>query len=205
VLTANANDPGGVAGSADALFWTNAGTSTIGGGLQPLTGAVGMTALLGAPDGGDDDAGAGDDAGASDDAGAASDDAGGATFATGQNDPVSIALDGANLYWTNTGTTANSFADGAIMTVPTSGGTPKVLAASQASPANLAVDGHDVYWTNSGTLANRYTDGAVMRVPVGGGTPTLLASGQDSPVGVAVDASNVYWTTASGAVLEMAK
>jgi hypothetical protein len=203
VLTANEPSPGGVAGSADAVFWTNAGKITIGGGVQALTGAIGMTALSSAPDAGSDDAGAGDDAG--DDAGAAADDAGSAAFATGQNDPASIALEGASLYWTNTGTTANNYTDGAIMTVPTSGGTPKVLAASQASPANLAVDGKDVYWTNSGTLANSYADGAVMSVPVAGGTPTVLASGQDSPMGIAVDATSIYWITANGAVLKMAK
>ncbi len=203
VLTANETSPGGVAGSANAVFWTNAGKITIGGGIQPLTGAIGMTTLSSALDAGSDDAGAGDDAG--DDGGAATDDAGSAVFATGQNDPASIALDGANLYWTNTGTTANDYTDGAIMTVPTSGGTPKVLAASQASPANLAVDGHDVYWTNSGTQANGYKDGMIMSVPIAGGTPTILASGQSSPVGIAVDASNVYWTTTNGAVLEMAK
>jgi hypothetical protein len=91
------------------------------------------------------------------------------------------------------------------MTVPTSGGTPKTLAAAQASPASLAVDGTNVYWTNYGTLANNYADGSLMSVPVAGGTPTVLASGQDSPRSLAVDATNVYWTTTNGAVFKMAK
>jgi hypothetical protein len=196
LLTASENSPAGVAGSATAVFWTNAGRVAVGGGLQPLTGTIG-TMALGAPDAGGDDA--------SDDGGAAADDAGSGAFVSGQNDPGSIALVGANLYWANTGTTANNYTDGEIMTVPASGGTPKVLAASQASPANLAVDGNAVYWTSSGTLANDYADGAVMSVPVVGGTPTVLASGQDSPIGIALDASNVYWTTTNGAVLKMRK
>jgi hypothetical protein len=196
LLTAHENSPGGVAGSADAVFWTNAGMVAGGGGLQPLTGSIGTMALGG-------DAGAGDDAG--DDAGAATGDAGSSAFVSGQNDPAAIAIDAANLYWTNTGTTANNYADGAIMTVPTSGGTPKTLAAAQASPASLAVDGTNVYWTNYGTLANNYADGSLMSVPVAGGTPTVLASGQDSPRSLAVDATNVYWTTTNGAVFKMAK
>ncbi len=102
--------------------------------------------------------------------------------------PYGIAVDGANVYWTTE-------MGGAVMKVPTGGGTPTTLASGQTEPFGIAVDGANVYWTARG-------DGTVMKVPIAGGTPTPLASAQTEPFGIAVDGANVYWTdNGSGTVM----
>jgi hypothetical protein len=107
------------------------------------------------------------------------------TLATGQNVPVSIAVDGAHVYWVNAG-------DGTVKEVPVGGGSVTTLASGQENPTSLAVDGTNVYWVDQGT-GQPFADGMVNEVPVGGGSVTTLASGQKSPVSVAVEGTNVYW------------
>jgi hypothetical protein len=127
--------------------------------------------------------------------------AGGAatTLATGQNNPLRVATDGVNVYWTDEGTANDqAFApddtDGAVMAVPVGGGTPIAIASNQFMMGGLATDGASVYWTRAGTNSTA-TDGAVMKAPVGGGTSTPLATGQYFPTEIAVDATSVYWIT----------
>jgi hypothetical protein len=69
------------------------------------------------------------------------------TLASGQNNPVQIAIDGAYVYWTNAGTYPN--ADGAVVKAPLSGGSPTTLAPNQDAPLGIAVDATSVYWTTN--------------------------------------------------------
>jgi len=102
------------------------------------------------------------------------------TLATGQS-ASSIAVDGANVYWTNW----SADLVGAVMRAPLSGGIPQTIASGQTVPHAITVDAHNVYWANDGNL---------MRVPMAGGSPEALVSNQTSINGIAVDGTNVYWT-----------
>jgi hypothetical protein len=97
----------------------------------------------------------------------------------------SIAVDSANLYFTN------SVPNGSVLKVSLAGGVPQVLAAGLAMPIGLALDGTNVYWTDS-------LDGTVMKVSLDGGPSVVLATGQGAAAYVAVDSSSVYWTSVDG-------
>jgi hypothetical protein len=102
-----------------------------------------------------------------------------------------IAVDGTNAYW----------AEGAVMKVSLSGGTPDAGTPSPLASGNqaqrIATDGTNVYWTSK--------DGDVSKVPVGGGAVVVLASGQDQPWDIAIDAHCVYWTNRGGTVMTIRK
>lgn len=89
-----------------------------------------------------------------------------------------LAVDGQNLYWTDTNL---------VIQLTLSGGSAVTLSSTQgSSPWGVAVDAQSVYWTDSAA-------GAVMKVAIGGGTPTTLATGQSGPTVMTVDATSVYW------------
>jgi sugar lactone lactonase YvrE len=105
-------------------------------------------------------------------------------LASQQVNPVSVAVEGASVYWTDY---ANGAGDaGTVMKVSANGGTPTVLAAGQYAPKGIAVDETSVYWTNE-------LGGTVMKVSMAGGTAITLAPGQQSPQGIAVDKTRVFW------------
>lgn len=120
-------------------------------------------------------------------------------LASAQASPLAVVLTDDTVYWVSAGTYEYgqcSAADGKVMKVAKSGGTPVALASGQACPVDLAVDGDHVYFVNEGTfLSQAYQyDGAVMRVPVAGGSAEAVMVGQVVPYGVAVDDKAVYWT-----------
>ena len=64
----------------------------------------------------------------------------------------SVAVDAANVYWSNPGTFGNDYTDGAVMRVPLAGGTPVAVATAQHGPFGVAVHGaYRFYWANQGT------------------------------------------------------
>jgi hypothetical protein len=123
-------------------------------------------------------------------------------LATVQAQPSFLAVDGANLYWSDFGSAANGFQDGAIYQMPKGGGPILALATGQASAGPLAIDDANVYWTTFYSGCAPLSDGGacpansgtVSQVPIGGGPVLQLASKQPLPYDIAVDANDVYWS-----------
>jgi hypothetical protein len=139
------------------------------------------------------------------------------TLASALQNPQDIAVDAANVYWTEGGS-------GKVMKVSTSGGTPSTVASNQSAVLSLAIDSQNAYWTAGGgvfqaplsggapvTLSTTpgfdvTTDGTdvffsssagVFSVPIGGGTATFLGGKEDDTTNppLAVDADYVYYKT----------
>lgn len=111
-------------------------------------------------------------------------------LASGQSYPTEIAVSSSVVFWINSGP------NGAIMQVPSSGGTVSVAAASQTTPTNLAVDSASVYWT---------IDIGIRKVPISGGLPTAVTNWGSAyhPRGLALDASSIYWLSDAGEVRKL--
>ena len=109
-------------------------------------------------------------------------------LASGQENPVALAVDATSVYWTNHGS-GQFTSDGSVMSVPIAGGTPVTLAPGRVAPGGIAVDASNVYWTEYG--GNGKALGAVMAVPLAGGNPTSLVPARTDPGSLVVDATNV--------------
>ncbi len=96
------------------------------------------------------------------------------TLVSGRSGPSCVAVEGTNVYFSDTSVNAVPIGGGAVVTLSASG-----------SPLSVAVDAENVYWTIEQT--------AVMKVPLGGGTAVTLALG-DNPSRIAVNATSVFWT-----------
>ncbi|MHB8418394.1 MAG: NHL repeat-containing protein [Myxococcales bacterium] len=124
-------------------------------------------------------------------------------LATLQRRPSAVAADARNVYWTDYGSTANDFQDGAVYQMPVGGGPILALATGQTAAGALAVDQANVYWV-TGFSGCPLPDagqpcpansGTVNQIPIGGGGPALLlAAGQAYPTAIAVSNGLVYWS-----------
>jgi hypothetical protein len=106
-------------------------------------------------------------------------------LASGGN-PGQLAVDGANVYWTDS-------LGHVVDKVATSGGTSVTLASTVtgAAPGDMAIDTNSVYWCTTTPPQE------VRMVPKSGGSFVTLATGQPTASGVSVDATSVYWATTS--------
>jgi hypothetical protein len=143
----------------------------------------------------------------------------GTRLATGQGYLQGIAVDTANVYYSDS--------NGTVRKVPIAGGTPTALATGVSSPFGVAVDFYNVYWTSTtgiykqsltapfattmiqpvmtgstpfsltiDTLRAYWGDNGgygVMQGSLSGGGAVTLKSPAGSVAGIAVDTSNVYW------------
>lgn len=96
--------------------------------------------------------------------------------------PTSVAVDGNWVYYSEA-----ISPDGRILRVPTTGGTPEVVASDVDNPWDLEADDGVVFYSEM----NR---GRMMRV-VPGGAPVVLASGWTATNWMAIDDADVYFGT----------
>ena len=104
-----------------------------------------------------------------------------AQMTTFQNNPFAIAIDSANVYFSNQASSGDvrQVSQTAIMAAGT------ILGAAN-TPGGVATDGVNVYW-----VANN----SVYKCPVGvAGGGKAIATSQSGAAFVAVDATSVYWT-----------
>jgi hypothetical protein len=156
VLASALDNPHSLVVDVTSVYWANVGTYQVG----PPQSSANNGTVMKAPIGG----------------------GGATTLASGQNAPTGVAVDAANVYWTN------NTESGSVMKVPIVGGTLTALAWNQFLPTDIVVDAKNVYWTN------HHPSASVMKVPIQGGTPTSLSTGGPAARYLAVDATNVYWT-----------
>jgi hypothetical protein len=108
-------------------------------------------------------------------------------LATGQSAPFGIAIDEANVYFTNKTTF------GSVVQCPKTGcgATPLVLATGQNDAYGIAVDATSVYWTSPG-------EAAIRGLPKGSkGQPMTLRSG-GTPNALLLRGTTLYWVDANG-------
>ena len=101
--------------------------------------------------------------------------------------PRDVAVDGANVYWTNE-------SGGTVMRVPKGGGTSVEVGWNQPFAYGVAVDGMRAYWTTRQQTPN----GTVGSAPLGGGAPSAIMTNLDLPEAIGVDATHLYWLARSG-------
>jgi hypothetical protein len=136
------------------------------------------------------------------------------TLAAGRTGPTAIAVDGAALYWIETGK------QGQLASMPNNGGAaPAVLTLIEGDmtiPVDLVLDETRVFYSSPGTgPENAGTPGAIWAIPKQGGghiklADSALADGLGQayvghPLALAADATNIYWTDtqAAGYSVEM--
>jgi hypothetical protein len=108
------------------------------------------------------------------------------TVVSGLNQPVNLAVDANNIYWTSTG--------GAGAADKATGTTKWTTNQPSGSPWGITIDATDVYYTDP--MAN-----AVVKVSIATGTPTVIASSQTKARGITSDATNLAWSMPPSGVI----
>lgn len=121
--------------------------------------------------------------------------------ATGQTKTWGVAVDDANIYWTDCGTNPTA-QDGRVMRMSKSTGQMIALASNQSCPTSIALDATNVYWLGGATSAR-----TISRVAKDGGALSVLVRDVDIRA-LAVDGVALYWTSCdvsgySSAIMQM--
>lgn len=117
---------------------------------------------------------------------------GGATevLATGRPHPHRIAVAGGVIAWGEYGDPPY-FLNGAVATLPVSGGAPTLVATNLRRVADVVWDSGELYFLENGTFTDHYfSDGELWRSS--NGAVVSLASNLDYPTRIALDASTAY-------------
>lgn len=107
--------------------------------------------------------------------------------ATGQMKTWGVAVDDANVYWTDCGTNPAA-QDGRVMKMSKSTGEIVALASKQSCPTTIALDATYVYWIGGVSSAR-----TISRIAQSGGAPSVLTSAVDMRA-LVVDAAALYWS-----------
>jgi hypothetical protein len=113
-------------------------------------------------------------------------------LASGQSQPYAIAIDSADVYWTNVGDPGQSYHDGSIARVSKDGGAVVVIASAQNSPTSLALNSDGIYWTDQGYEPSGSPTGIFMALHSGGPAKALVM-GEHAPTSIALADGDVYW------------
>jgi Stigma-specific protein, Stig1 len=118
-------------------------------------------------------------------------------LAPAQSLPLGIAVSGGNAYWVDA---PIGDGGGAVMSAPTAGGTPVVVAAAPSTPLGgvpaVVTDGANVYWIASS--ADSGGGGDILRAPCTGGDASLFQTA--NALALAIDATNLYWADGTNAI-----
>lgn len=132
------------------------------------------------------------------------------TIASGRPNPYGITTNGTTLYWAERGTTAKSYADGDIVSCPTSGcasGQVTVLATNQSDPSRVLLDGlGNLYWNSlgkaiigmDGTITIMANTGSLVKCTTAMCAPSAQATGIDTPYAIATDGNSIFMATWNG-------
>ncbi len=114
------------------------------------------------------------------------------TLASGLTRVSRLALDAADVFWTETAPGNASIKNGSLKRVAKGGGMPLSVLTGLGWPyGGLVLDDTHAYFTDD-------WDGTVQKVPKAGGAATLLQPGLCCPSGPSVDATHVYFAQYRG-------
>jgi hypothetical protein len=137
----------------------------------PASGSIHRTALAGGPD---------------------------ETLATGQLNPVQVALDASGVYWINLGTPGRDCTsrDGTLVRLAPGSMSPVTLMTGLQGPGPITAHGGNVYLATEGAFCNASGAGrgTIYRVASTGGQPTVLVSGSTAPADLYADGTYLYYT-----------
>ncbi|RKG81044.1 hypothetical protein [Corallococcus terminator] len=105
------------------------------------------------------------------------DSGGESVLAFNRPDPIAVATDGLNVYWTEAG--------GSILKVSVLGGAVSTVATGLTGLGGIATDGTSLFITQGSSI---------LSLPLAGGATTALATGRPGLTGrITVDGANLFW------------